>query len=192
TIYAEIFGVDETQIIKAAEALQTEMNEDEREQLTMLIYGPKDETTARAWIRVQRENLAEQTHNPATIETQGETDIETQGETDKEFVAFARFSQEPDEDSLGENARSALDWENTGEKFMSPKQRMLAGEMYRRTKGKQLDEKHFTMSPGSRSEHGSVPCLRFTPASNEIRLGNVRPEFRGQYYGVRRIVSKEL
>ena len=183
-IYAEIFGVDAAKILEAAQGLQAEMSEDERRELTMLIYGPKGETAAKAWARVQKENPTWQSHNPAKIKTEGETD--------RAFVAFARFSQEADEDSLGEDARKALDWEKTDEKFMSPKQRMLAGEMYRRSEGKILDEKNFTMCPGSRSGDGSVPGMGFGLDRRGVRLSGVNPGHRDPSIGVRRVVSREL
>ncbi|TSC95497.1 MAG: hypothetical protein CEN88_476 [Candidatus Berkelbacteria bacterium Licking1014_2] len=183
-IYAKMFGVDAGKIIEAAKSLQSEMSGDEREELTMLVYGPKGETAAKAWERVKAENLTYHWINPEKIKTEGETK--------RAFVAFAKWSQEADEGSLGENARKAVDWEKTGEKFMSPKQRMLAGEMYRRAKGKQLDEKNVTMCPGSRSENDYVPYLYFNPDYHKVFLYNIHPGDRSSRFGVRRVVFREL
>lgn len=183
-IYAEIFGVDKAQIIEAAQGLQAEMSEDERKELTMLIYGPKGETAAKAWERVKAENPTWQSHDPAKIKTKGETD--------REFVAFARFSQEPDEDSLGENAKTAIDWEKTDQKFMSPKQEMIAREAFRRLTGEQMDKKNAMMCPGSRSEYDYVPDLGFDPGTRRVGLNDVNPGYRTPNIGVRRVVSRKL
>ena len=183
-IYAEIFGVDAAKIIEAAQGLQAEMSEDERKELTMLVYGPKGETADKAWARVKAENPTYKYIDPAKIKTKGETD--------KAFVAFAKFSQEADDDSLGENARSGEDWEKTDQKYLSPKQRMLAGEMYRRSEGKQLDEKNATMCPGSRSGYGDVPYVHFHPDDRKVNLSDVDPGYRTPNLGVRRVVSREL
>lgn len=183
-IYAEMFGVDAAEIIEAAQGLQAEMNEDEKRELTMLVYGKKGTTAASAWEMVKAENPTWQSHNPAKITTKGETD--------KAFIAFARFSQEADADSLGENARPAVNWEKTDQKYMSPKLRMIAGEFYRRAEGKQMDEKNVTICPGSRSVRGRVPDLYFAPDDGRVRLDDDGPGHRDPYLGVRQVVFKEL
>lgn len=188
-IYAEMFGVDAREILEAAQSLQTEMSEDERKEFTMLIYGPKGTTVGSAWAMVEKENPTRQKHK---LVYSGDkiSEIKTEGETDKAFIAFARYSQEPDEDSLGEKAKSASDWEETGQKFMSPKLRMIAGEMYRRAEGRQLDEKYKTVFPGSRMWSGYVPM--FDSYAGTVSSGAMTPEYRSPQMGVRRVVSKEF
>ena len=183
-IYAEMLDIPQEEILEAAKALQAKMTEQEREELTMLIFSPKGETASTAWERVRKENPTWQSQDPRTISTQAETA--------KALVAFARFSQEPDPDSLGEDAQSTEDWEKTGGRFMSPRLRMLAGEMYRRAKGRQLDEVNATLCPGSRFEHGDVPSLCFSRAYGEVDLVGADPSVRSPHLGVRRVVSMEL
>jgi hypothetical protein len=69
---------------------------------------------------------------------------------------------------------------------------MLAGEMYRRSEGKQLDERNATISPGSRSVYGYVPRLYSDPDDGKVYLYNVNPVSRFPHIGVRRVVSREL
>ena len=183
-VYSEMFGVDSAKILELAQSLQAEMSEQERKELTMLIYLPEGVTTKDAWDKVKSENPTWQSIEPEEITTEGET-------PQRAIVAFSRYSQEPDEDSLGEHAKSAKEWEKIDQKFMSPRLRMIAGEYYRRAEGKQLDEKNATISPGSRSAHGDVPSLYFNPNSGEVSLYGYDPGSRVPDLGVRRVVSKE-
>ncbi len=53
-VYAEMFDMDSETILEAARELQTEMSEQERKDLTMLVYVPKEMTTADAWNIVEK------------------------------------------------------------------------------------------------------------------------------------------
>jgi len=183
-VYAEMFGGDQEEILEAARVLQAEMSEQERRELTLLVWVPKGETTAKAWERVKRENLTNKWDDP--------TGIETKSETENGLVAFGRFSQEADRDSLGSNAKSAQDWEKTNQKLMSPKMAMIAREAFRRLTGKQMDEKYWTLFPGSRFEGDGAVSLSFGPVSRKVYLDIFTPGARSPLLGVRRVVSKEL
>lgn len=183
-VYAEMFGKDAGRILKEFQSLQAEMSEEERKELRMPVYGEKGLTAAKAWAKVKAENPTYEYIDPARIKTKGETD--------KAFVAFIRFSQEADADSLGENAKRAVDWEKTGQKYASPKILARAREAFRRLTGKQMDERNWIMCPGSRSEYGGVPYLYSFLDYGEVSLYNVNPENRDPYIGVRRVVSREL
>jgi len=185
-VLAEINGEDQGKILEALQSLQSEMSEDERKELTMPFYVKEGMTTKSAWQKIKAENPTYEWINPGKIKTQGETG--------KAEVGFGRFSQEADEDSLGGQARPAEDWEKTDQKFMSPKQAMIAREAFRRLTGKQMDGKNMTMCPGSRSGLGNVPRLFFYPfpVHRGVYLGDVSPGSRGSRLGVRRVVSREL
>lgn len=183
-IYAEMFGADAGKILEQARSLQAEMSEKEKKELTMLIFAPKRFSLKEAWKFVKSNQTLEHLTNMG--------EVVTKGETEKAVVAFARFSQEPDEDSLGKNAKSAIDWEKTDQEFMSPRLRIIAGELYRRVTGKQLDEKNPTMSPGSRVPVGRVPVLFNQSGLVVLSAGDPDPEHLLRYVGVRRVVSKEL
>jgi|GEM_PF-3961134 len=110
--------------------------------------------------------------------------------TTKESYAVAcRLQQEPDKDSLGENAKSALDWEKTEDQFMSPLERMVAELRWQKEQGSHLDEKYWTWCPGSRAAGDRVPYLSFV--DDEVCLSADHPEVRDPFLGVRRVVSKE-
>lgn len=183
-IYAEMFGVDQAVILEAAQGLQTEMSEDERRELTMLVYGKKGTTTALAWEVVKAKSPAWSSLELARIKVEGETD--------KAFVAFMHYAQEADEDSLGVGARYAINWEQTNAKYASPKHLMIAREFYRRAEGKQMDEKNQTMCPRSRSKDGHVPYLNLDSDDGRVYLRDIGSTTRYPILGVRREVSKEL
>lgn len=184
-IYAEMQGVeDQAKILEAFQTLKAEMSQEDKEKLTMPIFCKEGLTTKSAWEMVAEENPTYKYIEPERIKTKGETG--------KATVAFTGFNQEADDDTLGENAKKAVDWEKTGESFMSPKVAMVAREAYRRLIGKQMDEKNVTMCPGSRSEDGDVPYLDFVSGLRGVDLSDVNPENRSPSFGVRRVVSKEL
>jgi len=182
--YAEMEGIKEdmAKILEAFQTLQAEMSEEERKVLTMPVYVKEKTTAATAWAMVKKENP---TYEFIELEK-----IKTPDETSKALVAFGRFSQEADKDSLGENAQSGKDWKETSQKFMSLKVAMVAREAFRRLTGKQMDERSWTMCPGSRSENDNVTRLGFSP--NKVTLDDVLPGSRYPFNGVRRVVSREL
>lgn len=179
-IYAEMSGVDATKILEIAQAHQAELSEEERNAFTLMIFKPEGKTTAQSWQDIEAQNPTYKYTDPEAITTEGETE--------EAEVVFARYGQEPDEDTLCENAKSAIDREATDTKWMSPKLRMIVGEFYRRAEGKQLDEKNVTQCPGSRTEDGRVPRLDFIAGSGEVDLSSSRPGFRFPRLGARQVV----
>lgn len=203
-VYAEMFDIKIELILKAAQSLRAEMSGKEREKLTLLVYTPKGETADKAWERVKLENPTVQTLNPTNIRTAKRVKghwhdtIKTYRETDKASIAFACFSKNPDEDSLGTRAMSPENWMAVGKKFMSPKQAMIARIAFYRLTGKQMDDEHYTMFPGFRVrerseavENSSVPLLSFR--KGKVGLGNIHPRepLRGPV-GTRQVVSREI
>ena len=63
--------------------------------------------------------------------------------TKESYAMAARYQQEPDEDSLEENAKSAEDWEKTEDTFMTPAERIVAEMRWHKEKGSHLDEKKY-------------------------------------------------
>ncbi len=118
--------------------------------------------------------------------------IKTLGETEKAVVAYARYSQEPDEDTLGKRAKSVEDWERTDGKFMSMRLRIIAGEFYRRTEGKQLDQRNKTLCPGSRVDGDGLPYLLYNPNDDRVNLLSCSPVASGADLGVRRVKQMEV
>ena len=181
TVYTEMQGVDVAKILEAFQSLYSEMTGDERRELTMPVYCKEGVTAAEAWEIIRKENPAQQSFSPDEIVPRQDK---------KAFVVFARFSQEADGNSLGENAKSAEDWEQTGNKFMSPKTAMIAREAFRRLTGKQMDLKCSTMDPCSRNRIRMVPYLTFF--THSVGLRDTEPDHCSPRLGVRRIVYKEL
>lgn len=110
----------------------------------------------------------------------------------QESYAFAiRYQQEPDKDTLGENAKSAEDWEETGDAYLMPGERLIAGAQWYQREGTHLDEDFSTLCPGTRAEGGSVPYLFHDKADGLDRLLTVSPSKRYERLGVRRVVTKD-
>lgn len=179
-IYAEMYGEDAGQILEKLRAKQATLSEQERGVYKLPIYVPEKFSTASAWRMVKKENIVHEFIDPAKITTEGETE--------EAVVAFARQSKDPDADSLGDNAKSAEEWEKTGQKFMSPRQRMIAGVLFSRLTGRQMDEENLTLCPGSRDVSGFVPCFDFFSAYGRVNLNSSPLINRNPDLGVRRVV----
>jgi len=112
-----------------------------------------------------------------------------------EEVSYAvayRYRKEPDADTLGTRARSVQDWENTGEAFMSPLERMVAELRWHQEKGTYLDENFTTKCPGSRAPDGRVPGLYYDPLHHAIRFDYSRVGYGSlDILGVRRVIPSK-
>lgn len=227
-LYAEIEGIeDPAKVLEALQSLQAEMSEDDRKHLTLPIYGKEGLTLVDAYEiyrKQSQENVGENDQKYFSgIKTKPQGAHGNYGEdSDKAFVAFARFSQEPDDDSLGDNAKGSLSWEETDEQFMSPKMYLLARTVFHRLTGGSMDWKKCTMFPNYRSPapSGGVPYFGYNPTpSMSGKNTTVFPRYHSPvptgmpvpglekvyfgryvtglenprpYTGVRRVVSKEL
>jgi hypothetical protein len=108
------------------------------------------------------------------------------------YAVAAKFQQEPDADSLGENARSAKDWEKTNDHFMNPIVRLVAGQRYYQETGKYLDQANNTMSPHSvygLSQYAvNIPFVYFDHGEQIDAATPYQPFPR---WGVRRVITKD-
>lgn len=72
--------------------------------------------------------------------------------SDSSYAIAIRPSEEPDEDSIGENAMSAVDWEALPDEYMTLRERLVAGFRIYSESGKLLDPTGFiTIFPHERS-----------------------------------------
>lgn len=131
--------------------------------------------------------------------------IEMPRRSDNTYAIAARYSQEPDRDSLGiRKAKSAEKWENTGEKFMTPLELIIAEGRWHKENKAHLNKKNTTLFPGSRTEDGKVPYSRNIRRSvpmdplhgpgyylREVILDSCDPGKRHHRMGVRRVITKE-
>lgn len=153
----------------------------EKEGLEAFTYLPKD-------IKISKLLKIAKADYPVWVwEGIGDPDTIKMPRTTQESYAVAHhYTQEPDEDSLGDKARSGLDWEKTDNSYMGPLERLAFGMRWHKENGTQLDEKYVTLCPGSRAAGGRVPCLSFS--GGRVRLSSDHPGGRGPGWGVRRVV----
>lgn len=112
--------------------------------------------------------------------------------TEETYSVAARYSQEPDEDSLGEHAQSACDHEKTQDQFMTPAERMVAELRWFEENDTHLDEDgNITLCPNSRDTNGTVPHLSFNSKEYWERLGTWVHRGRNDRLGVRRVITKD-
>ena len=130
--------------------------------------------------------------------------IEMSRKSNETYAIAAHYRREVDKDSIGRKAKTAKNWENTGEEFMTPLECIIAeGRWYKDNKN-HLNAKTLTLCPGSRSENGQVPYLEYSTESNppqefmrvsrivkEIILDSCSPEKRHRSLGVRRVITKD-
>ena len=110
---------------------------------------------------------------------------------EKSYAIAYAFQQEPDEDSLGERAKSAEGWKKKGGEFMALPERVLAGASWKEEKGSDLDEKNITLCAGSRAHSGDVSGVSFSSGDREVHVDGCNPGARVPILGVRRVVSSE-
>ena len=105
------------------------------------------------------------------------------------YAIATRFQPEPDADTLGDKAKSAEEWEETGETFMQPMEYLITAMRYQTETDRHLDENTYTICPGSRASDGDVPGLGFFADFGRVRLYDGYPDDRDSRYGVRRVVT---
>ena len=105
------------------------------------------------------------------------------------YAIAARFQPEPDADSLGDNAKSAEEWEKTDNTFMSPIEYFIIAMRYQTETNRYLDENTYTHCPGSRAPNGDVPNLYFHAFDGEVRIDGDASSSRRPCSGIRRVVA---
>ena len=191
-VYAEMFNLDEDEIIEKAKSLQSEMSEEERGQFMFLIFIPTGITTSQAWKMVEKEFPAEADINPNEIRSRSQGDFYKRGarETKKGVIAFARFSREADDDSLGENAQEDKEWWETKQKFMSPRMGVISIIAFNHLKNQQMHQRSMTMFPDYIEGDGSGSPVLCYDNGKIILNWNCFDDVEN--IGVRRVVSKEF
>ena len=115
--------------------------------------------------------------------------FKTPRSTDKSYGIASRYSQEPDEDSLGEKAKSAEDWEKTNDQFMNLLERLIAEMRWSWNNKGYLDEKFITICPGNRSVLGNVVTVEHEGSNLEVCCDD--PSTIDARMGVRRVITKD-
>jgi hypothetical protein len=171
--------VDEADVREKIEALP------EVEGYDRFVYVPKGIKISEVW-----EKMSERYPNYSYIE--GIDEITSPRDNQESAYAIAtKFQEKPDEDSLGDKAKSPEEWEKTDDTFMSPMEYMIAEMRYHAETGQHLDGSTATWCPGSRTAGGNVPFLRFDSDDGKVVLNGSDPGDRDPRGGVRRVVTSE-
>jgi hypothetical protein len=180
--------------IKGVEIAEADIREKidalpEKEGYDFYLYLPKKVTISQL-INKMRERYPVYAWGEDTLDQ-----IEMPRTTKESYVVAIRHQQEPDGDSLGDKAKNAKNWERDEKKdsFITPLEYLVAELRYHQEEGQHLDEKNWTLCPGSRTADGEVPFLYFSPDSGGgVYLASSHPDNRYPVLGVRRVVSKEI
>jgi hypothetical protein len=195
-------------ILQRAQELQAEMSEEDRKDLTMLIYLPAGLHIEDAWKAIPYSKRKISDPNLLFEYVRGKASKVEVGS----IVAFSHYNQEPDVNSLGRSARSANQWEETNQEFMSPLLRVAADAFYEKAHGKPLDSENITMCPsyketdrprvnifGKKVNESGPRTIAFGFNHGQrdkhefgTTLYRVKPEAIDSKVGVRRVVSKEF
>jgi hypothetical protein len=188
-IYAEMFGEGKAKILERAKSLQAEMSEEDKRDLTMLIYCPENFGTREAAKKCLESGLRVDPYRYDYFydERRFKT-IVTEGETKKGIVAFGRYSGSRDDISEYVDKTKLTVWsprpevsvedlEKTGQRFMSPKLWLLASIAYFKATGRHMDQGYgqagACVCPGSRYHYnrpnykGYAPLINRTPESGK-------------------------
>jgi len=184
--------VDEAQVRAAIEAIP------EKEGFDWYLFLPEKIKNSDIWKKMEeRFTVGNYLGDPDKIRMP---------RTTKESYAVAtHYSQEPDEDSVDDKSRSFKDWEQSGETFMTPLERMVAELRWFQENGTHLDEKYMTVFNGSRLKSPEaplfsfgqsdywdrIPLMRFYSRTNEVTLNGGPPQGGHREAGVRRVITKE-
>jgi hypothetical protein len=194
--YSEMEGVPKEQILELAKSLLEERADEIKETFgsdpIMPIYVKEGITTEDAWEIVKK-------GSPATTDGPKIAPENIIDENMSATIAFIRFSQDADYDTIGEGAKTSEEWLETDDKLISPRLSMIAREAYRRLTGKQMDDFHQTVFPGYRFKNprfnnNDVPLIFFNSDEGQqvIFSYSLSNDTGFDEKGVRRMVSREI
>lgn len=193
------FEFDEGDIRTKIEALP------EKKDYNWYLYMPKGIEIVELWRTLGNELAHYVTHYVSyTVDNAGleHCGLTFPRQSQESYAVAASYSQEPEEDSLGKNAKPAEEWEKIGENFMNPAERIVAEIRWWRKNKNHLDEMNMTLCPGSRTIGGKVPHFTFhstwvtrdvfTPsAEGRVIIGAVRSSTKNPALGIRRVIVAE-
>lgn len=187
-IYAEIYKVEPDKIMEMVQTKQAEMSEDEKKDFSLMIFSPEGKTTMDVW-----RNLGQSKPNSVFM-NMGESGITSKEEVDEgepaeAEVVFTRYNLRPDDDTLGENHKDALELEETDKKWMTPKQWIIACDFFLHDGRQHIDEKTGTIFPNFRTSGGGIPAATFVSHghTSEIRFNSMLLENDRQDIGAREV-----
>lgn len=196
-------GFDSVSATKKAEELMLKMTDKEKEDYKLLIIVPKG-LTSKVF-----QMFMDLPSNPGFRMDSSSKKLLDLGE---ESVAFARFSSEPDPETLGKNAKSANDWLETGKTFMNPIQMIVADNLYQILTTREITTDTFNSTSKNRFDQlcGTMyPQYKFLPQNynnvtkevvnyswgdrdGKTRVGFVRADKSFPHIGVREIITEDI
>jgi len=125
----------------------------------------------------------------------------TRNSQDTEYAISARYKQYPDEDSVGEGARCADEWAQTGEDYMTMLEWFVAEMRWHQENDSHLDQRvkgsSKTITPndlckGEKGEPYFVPRLDFDTDKDRVYISKDQhgPNGTRDSNGIRRVITK--
>ena len=154
------------------------------------IYVPKGIKLSELWEKMkEKQPVYDFSMSLASMDAIENINPDTRDNKDDSYAIAVKFQPEPDADTLGDNAKSAEEWNKLGDTFISPIEYLITAMRYHAETGKHLDESTYTICPGSRFFFDSAPGLFFDPGSGGIGLFDDYPTYRYPSAGVRRVIT---
>lgn len=201
------FEVNEKDVKEKIEALPRV------EGMDWLIYVPEDLKTRATIRKANLEGAIKQIPGEKKLwsmmtfwikDKNGKHDFTPRSNAESSYAIATRHQQEPDEDSLGDKARTAIEWQKSDSEFMQPNELIIANMMWQLEHGgdNYLDTSHITMCPGSMVNNGiygltsedegtewvKYDGLRSYPRT-KVHTIDINPYIVNPNIGVRKIVT---
>ena len=183
--------VREKEVIEAIESLP------EVEGINWYMVIPEDLTNQKVW------GLARKIISP-NADYAFATTINGEGRQlprryEKTYAIGAHYSEEPDEDSLGEKAKSPKEWVKTGKTFMNLLEKTAYDLRYNFESGNnddRLDRKSYTMDPNARTPSRPgfecAPVICFSAQRRGFGIDSaLGPDSKAPGIGIREIVTED-
>jgi len=149
------------------------------------LYIPKGAKLDRIWEKFAKTNPVKR----EPLYDLSSWHLKMSRDTRNSYAVAAHYQQEPDDDSLGDNARSSLDWEKTDEQYMTPLEVIIAEMRWHKENGPHLNEKNITICPRSRMS-GTVPCLDCNRDNGKVAIFPISLDATTKSMGVRKVITK--
>lgn len=114
--------------------------------------------------------------------------------SEKAYAVAMRYSQEPDEDTLGPNANTPFKLAETNKQFATPLEVIFAEMRWIKDNGSRLDEKNATIFPGTfiKKDYNQIMSLLMKSRGKRVIFeGWGYKDFKQPEFGARQVITAE-